>query len=82
MKAGPGAAQGQGPVTLDTVRALNEGESLYLGEDGQKVEAKMKARRPNFEESWCPPNPGGTAQLLNLLPYKYIPDFPSALLWF
>lgn len=51
MKAGPGAAQGQGPVTLDTVRALNEGESLYLGEDGQKVEAKTKARRPIFEES-------------------------------
>lgn len=71
MKAGPGAAQGQGPVTLDTVQALNEGESLYLIEDGQKVGVKMKAQRPKLEGSRCLPNPEGTAQLLTLLPYKY-----------
>jgi len=51
MKAGPGAAQGQSPVTLDTVRALNEGESLYLREDGQEVGVNMKAQRPNLEGS-------------------------------
>lgn len=51
MKAGSGAAQGQGPVTLDPVRALNEGASLCLREDGQKVGVKMKARRPNLEGS-------------------------------
>ena len=51
MKAGPGAAQGQGPVMLDTVWALNEGESLYVREDGQKMGVKMKALRPNLEGS-------------------------------
>ncbi|TRZ17702.1 hypothetical protein HGM15179_009420, partial [Zosterops borbonicus] len=33
---GPGAVWGRGPVTLDTVWALNEGETPYLQEDGQK----------------------------------------------
>lgn len=43
MEAGPGAVQGRGPGTLDTVWALNEGQSLYLQEDGLKVGGKRKA---------------------------------------
>lgn len=43
MGAGPGAVWGRGPVTLDTVGTLNEGETLYLQEDGQKVGGEIKA---------------------------------------
>lgn len=67
MKAGPRAAQGQGPVMLDTVWALNEGDSLYIWEDGQKVGAKTKAQWVNLEGNWCLLNPGVIAQLVTLL---------------
>lgn len=43
MEAGPGVVQGRGPVTSDTVLALNEGDSLYFQEDGLKVGGRMKA---------------------------------------
>lgn len=40
MEAGPGVVQGRGPVTSDTVSALNEGD---FQEDGLKVGGRMKA---------------------------------------
>lgn len=75
MEAGPGAAPGQGPVTLDTVRAPNEGVRLYLGEDGQGLGAKMKAQQLNLEQGKRLLNPGTISQLLTLLHLKSIPDF-------
>lgn len=48
MEAGPGAALGQGPVTLDTVRAPNEGESVP---HGHGMTVKKKTQRLNLERS-------------------------------
>lgn len=75
MEAGLGAASGQGPVTLDTVRALNEGVRLYLGKDGQGLGVKMKAQKLNLGQDKRLLNPGTISQLLTLLHLKNFPDF-------
>lgn len=75
MEAGPGVVQGRGPVTSDTVSALNEGDSLYFQEDGLKVGGRMKAWWSYLEGSWCLLNPGVASQLLTFLPLQIFQNF-------